>query len=191
MNTTTRKLTHSALMVALALVLSMIKLFHLPNGGSITPASMAPIILIALMYPTKWALFTSFVYSLVQMVEGFYAPPTQDLLSFVLVILLDYVLAFGILGCAGLIARRFKTNKILGATLATLAVIFGRFFCSFFSLFLIWGVYAPEGTPVWIYSLSVNGSIMVGEMVTTTIVMAVLVKFLPLEKLTAEPLKNA
>lgn len=191
MNTTTRKLTHSALMVALALVLSMIKLFHLPNGGSITPASMAPIILIALMYPTKWALFTSFVYSLVQMVESFYAPPTQDLLSFVLVILLDYVLAFGILGCAGLIARRFKTNKILGATLATLAVIFGRFFCSFLSGILIWGVYAPEGTPVWIYSLSVNGSIMVGEMVTTTIVMAVLVKFLPLEKLTAEPLKNA
>lgn len=191
MNTTTRKLTHSALMVALALVLSMIKLFHLPNGGSITPASMAPIILIALMYPTKWALFTSFVYSLVQMVEGFYAPPTQDLLSFVLVILLDYVLAFGILGCAGLIARRFKTNKILGATLATLAVIFARFFCSFLSGILIWGVYAPEGTPVWIYSLSVNGSIMVGEMVTTTIVMAVLVKFLPLEKLTAEPLKNA
>lgn len=191
MNTTTRKLTHSALMIALALVLSMIKLFHLPNGGSITPASMAPIILIALMYPTKWALFTSFVYSLVQMVEGFYAPPTQDLLSFVLVILLDYVLAFGVLGCAGLVARRFKANKVLGASIATLAVIFGRFFCSFLSGILIWSVYAPEGTPVWIYSLGVNGSIMIGEMITTTVVMAVLVKFLPLEKLTAEPLKKA
>lgn len=191
MNTTTRKLTHSALMIALALVLSMVKLFHLPNGGSITPASMAPIILIALMYPTKWALFTSFVYSLVQMVEGFYAPPTQDLLSFVLVILLDYVLAFGVLGCAGLVARRFKANKVLGASIATLAVIFGRFFCSFLSGILIWSVYAPEGTPVWIYSLGVNGSIMIGEMITTTVVMAVLVKFLPLEKLTAEPLKKA
>ncbi len=191
MNTTTRKLTHSSLMIALALVLSMIKLFHLPNGGSITPASMAPIILIALMYPTKWALFTSFVYSLVQMVESFYAPPTQDLLSFVLVILLDYVLAFGILGCAGLVARRIKANKVLGASIATLTVIFGRFFCSFLSGILIWGAYAPEGTPVWIYSLGINGSIMIGEMVTTTIVMAVLVKFLPLEKLTAEPVKKA
>ena len=47
MTVKTRKLTHCALMIALALVLSMIKLFHLPNGGSVTPASMAPIILIA------------------------------------------------------------------------------------------------------------------------------------------------
>ena len=186
MNTTTRKLTHSALMIALALVLSMIKLFHLANGGSITPASMAPIILIALMYPTKWALLTSFVYSLVQMVEGFYAPPTQDFMSFVLVILLDYVLAFGILGCAGLVARLFKDKKILGACVATIAVIFARFFCSFLSGIVIWGVYAPEGPPVWLYSLGVNGSVMLGEMVTTTIAMAVLVKFLPLDKLAAK-----
>lgn len=186
MNTTTRKLTHSALMIALALVLSMIKLFHLANGGSITPASMAPIILIALMYDTKWALLTSFVYSLIQLVEGFYAPPTQDFISFVLVIMLDYVLAFGVLGCAGLVARRFKTHKILGACVATNVVIVARFFCSFLSGMIIWGVYAPEGTPVWLYSLGSNGSIMIGEMITTTIVMAVLVKFLPLDKLAAK-----
>ena len=58
MQPTTRTLTHSALMLALALLLSMIKFYHFPNGGSITAASMAPIIIISLMYDTRWALFT-------------------------------------------------------------------------------------------------------------------------------------
>ncbi len=185
MNKTTRKLTQSALMIALALVLSMMKLFHLANGGSITPASMAPIILIALMYDVKWGLFTSVTYSLAQMVEGFYPPPVQSFGNFVLVILLDYVLAFGALGFAGLFARPFKHNRVLGGIVATLGVIFCRFFCSFLSGILIWGVYAPEGTPVWIYSLGVNGGIMLGEMVTTSIIMGVLLKFLPLDKMKA------
>ena len=179
----TTKLTHCALMIALAFVLSMIKLFHLPNGGSITPASMAPIMLISLLYDCKWAFATSFTYSLVQMVEGFYPPPVQTVGNFILVILLDYVLAFGALGLCGLVARRFGKHKLVGAAAGSLISIFGRFFCSFISGIIIWGVYAPEGTPVWIYSLGVNGTVMVGEMVTTTIALVLLVKFLPLEKI--------
>lgn len=186
MTVKTRRLTHCALMIALALVLSMIKLFHLPNGGSITPASMAPIILISLMYEPKWAFFTSFAYSLVQMVEGFYPPPVQTIGNFVLVILLDYVLAFGALGIAGTVARRFGEREVLGASVGTIVAIFARLFCSFLSGIVIWGVYAPEGTPVWIYSLSVNGTVMVGEMITTTIVIAILVKLLPLDKFKAQ-----
>ena len=62
MNVTTRKLTHSALMVALATILSLVTIFKAPNGGSVTAASMVPIIIIALMYNTSWALLTSLAY---------------------------------------------------------------------------------------------------------------------------------
>ncbi|WP_368183264.1 energy-coupled thiamine transporter ThiT [Anaerotruncus rubiinfantis] len=182
MNTTVRKLTHSALMIALALILSMFKLFHMPFGGSVTIASMAPIIIISLMYDTKWALFTSFAYSLVQMVEGFYPPPVQNFWNYLAVVLLDYVIAFGVLGLAGAIARRFS-NKQAGAAAATIAVIGMRFFCSFLSGILIWTEYAPEGMPVWLYSLSYNGMIMVGEMVVTVIAVCVIVRYVNLQKL--------
>lgn len=97
-------------MLALALLLSMIKFYHFPNGGSITAASMAPIIIISLMYDTRWALFTSFAYSLLQMLEGFYPPPVQSFGMFVALILLDYVVAFGILGLAGPVAAAFKRS---------------------------------------------------------------------------------
>lgn len=183
MKSVTRKLTHSALMIALALILSMFKLFHMPMGGSITVASMAPIILIALMYDTKWAIFTSFAYSLVQMLEGFYPPPVQNFASYLLVVLLDYVIAFGVLGCAGLIYRRFK-NKLTGAAVATISVIFARFFCSFLSGIIIWTEYAGD-MPVWLYSLSYNGTVMLGEMVVTTIAVCAIVKFVKLERLVA------
>lgn len=185
MNSKTKKLTHSALMIALALVLSMIKFIHMPNGGSITPASMAPIILISLMYDTKWGLFTSFAYSLVQMLEGFYPPPVQTFGNYILVILLDYVIAFGVLGLAGAFAKAFKNNKVLGASFATIAVIFCRYFSSFISGMIIWGSNCPDGTPLWLFSLSANGFLMVGEMITTTIVVSILVKFLPIHKMKA------
>ena len=107
-------------------------------------------------------------------------------LAFVLVILLDYVLAFGALGVAGTVARRFGEKKVLGASVGTITAIFVRLFCSFLSGVVIWGVYAPEGTPVWLYSLSVNGTVMVGEMITTTVAIAILVKLLPLDRFKAQ-----
>ena len=182
MKITTRKLTHSALMLALALLLSKNILYHLPTRWTNSAASMAPIIIISLMYDTRWALFTSFAYSLLQMLEGFYPPPVQTLGMFVALILLDYVVAFGVLGLAGPVARRFK-KKPLGAAVGSLVVVFCRFFCSFLSGIIVWGSYAPEGTPVWIYSLSVNGPIMIGEMITTSVVVALLVKFIDFQKL--------
>lgn len=182
MNPTTKKLTHSALMIALALVLSMIKPIHMPYGGSITIASMAPIILIALKYDFKWGIFTALTYSIVQMIEGFYPPPVQNLGAYLAVILLDYIIAFGVLGCAGFISRRFK-NKKTGATVAAISVIAARFTCSFLSGVIIWKEYAPEGMPVWLYSLGYNGFICIGETVFTVVALLVAIRYLPIEKL--------
>ncbi len=178
-----RKLTHCGLMLALAFVLSMFKVFSLYNGGSITIASMAPIIIISFMYGTKTGVFTAFVYSLLQMVQGFYPPPVQTIWNFILVILLDYVVAFTVLGLADLIKKPFGEKKVLGSVVAAVAVIFGRFFCHFLSGIIIWGTYAPEGMSATVYSLLYNGSIMIGEMITTGVVVGLLVRFVDFDKI--------
>ena len=128
----TKTLTKSAIMIALAVVLSMVTVYKLPNGGSITAASMVPIIFIALSSNLKVALLTSLTYSVIQMVLGFYPPPTQDFISFVIVILFDYVVAFGVLGLAGLFAKPFK-GSTFGAAFGATMVCFGRFICHFIS----------------------------------------------------------
>lgn len=186
MNNTVRKLTHSAIMIALATVLSVFAVLKMPNGGSITFASMVPIIVISLMYDVKWAMLTSFTYALVQMLMDFSAPPTQDFFSFLLVILLDYILAYAVLGLSGPIARRFQSNVSLGAAVGTACVILMRLCCSFLSGILIWGVYAPENTPVWLYSLGYNSSYMIPEMLVSIVVVVVLVKSVNLDKLAAK-----
>ena len=66
----TKRLTESALMIALSTILSFIVLFRLPFGGSITPCCMLPVILIAYRYGTKWGLCTCFAFSLIQGIQG-------------------------------------------------------------------------------------------------------------------------
>ena len=169
----TRKITTGALMVAVATVLSMIPLVRLPQEGTVTLASMAPIILFSFSANLKYALITSFVYSLIQMMLGGIAPPAETFLSYIAVILLDYVIAFTVLGFAGSIKRKFK-NKYIGAGISSFAVTFARFICHLLSGMLIWSVYAPEGQSAALYSLIYNGSYMGIEIIITTIVATLL-----------------
>ena len=66
----TRRLVETALMIALGMILSMIVIFRLPFGGSITLCSMLPLILIACRYGTKWGLFAGFVTGLLQTIQA-------------------------------------------------------------------------------------------------------------------------
>lgn len=165
----THKLTEGALMVALATILSFISIFHMPQGGNITAFSMLPIILMSYRNGAKWGMFTGFVYALVQLLLGLqnvmYCP---TLLSQIGCILLDYIIPFTLLGSACLFGRGFK-NKAVGVGVSTAIVCLIRYACSFLSGILLWGGYAPAGTPVWIYSLVYNGSYMLPETVLTTL----------------------
>lgn len=160
-----KKITESAMMLSLAMLLSFFAVFHLPNGGAVTIGSMVPLLFIAFKYNWRWSLVTAFAFSLLQMMVGFYAPPTQNLLSFLLVVLLDYVLAFSVLGVAGILykklAHTMKENQRL--VISMLLCFFLRFLCHFLSGIIIWNVYAPAGQPVWLYSLLYNGSYMSAE----------------------------
>ena len=182
MNVTTRRLTHSAVMIALATALSLFAVYKLPNGGSVTFASMAPIILVSLTESFGWSFLTAFAYSLVQMLLGFYAPPAQTFGAFAAVILLDYVVAFSALSLAGPIARKIP-GRVVGPVVASCIVVLVRLCCSFLSGILVWDVYAPEGVPVWAYSLGYNSSYMLPEMIVTAVAVGLIVRYVNLERL--------
>ena len=173
----TRILVECALMIALGTVLANIKIFELPNGGSITLFSMVPFILVSFRHGAKWGLFTGFVNSLLQMLLGFYAPPAPGLLPLVGMILLDYVLAFTLLGLACVFAKPFQ-NRLLGAAVGSAVVCFIRFLCSFLSGVLIWGN-LNEGLAAWTYSLGYNASYMLPETLLTVIAAVLICKAAP------------
>ena len=179
----TRTLVECALMIAVGTVLAQIKIFEMPFGGSVTLVSMLPFILVSFRHGVKWGLGTGFVNSLLQMLLGFYAPPAGTVAAFVGVVLLDYVLAFTLLGLAGVIAKPFK-NHLLGVAAGTAAVCVIRFLCSFLSGALLWGSYQESyewarGMSVWLYSFIYNGSYMLPELLITTVCAVILCKAAP------------
>ena len=161
----TRILVECALMIAIGTVLANVKIYELPNGGSVTLLSMLPFVLISFRHGVKWGVFTGFVNSLLQMLLGFWAPPVPTFLYFLGEVLLDYVLAFMALGLADLFARPFH-NRMVGVAFGTFMAGFLRFLCSFLSGVLVWGN-LNEGLSAWTYSLFYNASYMLPETLLT------------------------
>lgn len=179
MNSNLRKITTSGILLAMGFVLSMITVFKLGNGGSITAASMAPIILISLRYGTPWGLLSGVTFAVLQMIQGFYPPPVQNFSSFLLVILLDYIIPFGCLGLASALAKPFGGSKRpLAVGVSSAIVVFIRLVSHVISGIIIWAPYAPEDIPVWLFSVQYNGSYMLVELVVTTLVMVILCRYI-------------
>lgn len=181
-------MVEGALMVALSVVLGLLPLPSWPQGGSITVA-MIPVIYYSYRRGAKWGLMAGLVYSGVQMLTGWYAPPAGTFGATVLCVLLDYVLAFALLGAADVIARLFGARlRLCGYAVGALCVTLVRFVCSFLSGVLLWGSYAPEGVNVWIYSLTYNASYMIPNAILTTVLIAVLC--LAVDPITMRPMKR-
>lgn len=169
----TKILVEGAAMVALATVLSFIRVFKLPWGGSITLLSMLPIVLFSIRRGVKSGLVVSFVYALVQFFQGvldglFGWGLTPGML--IACILLDYVLAFFVLGLAGLFRKKGIAGWIGGIALA----VGLRFVCHFLSGVVIWGSFGElwsgfSTDNTWLYSFLYNGCYMVPEMIFTII----------------------
>ena len=177
----TRILVEGALMIALATILSMIKIFEMPFGGSVTLLSMLPIVLMSFRHGTRWGLLTAFVHSVLQLVLGFSnIGYCATFLSQVGCILLDYLVAFTVLGLAYALSRPFK-NRLAGVIAGTAIVCGLRFVCSWLSGIVIWGSYQSyydwaANMPVWLYSLIYNGNYMLPETVITVIGTAFMVR---------------
>ena len=148
-----RMIANAALCLALAFILSYVRLYKLPQGGSITAASMLPIFLFAYAYGVGPGFGVGFAYGLLQFIQdGYFVHPVE--------LLLDYPLAFAMLGLAA-VARRFPDNwgMIPGIVLGTL----GRFLCAFIAGIVFFGMYAPEGQSVLVYSAVYNGFYLIPE----------------------------
>jgi thiamine transporter len=167
MKNKTKILVECALMIALATVLSEVKIPLWLQGGSVTAASSLPIIIISYRHNLKWGILTGFTHGVIQMMLGFHnVLYCKTLASQFGCIMLDYILAFTALGLASGIGTRLKKRSLRLAA-GVSAVMFARFLASFFSGILLWGAYAPQGTPVWIHSLVYNGGYMLPEWLIT------------------------
>lgn len=169
MSFTTKALVYGALCAAMSFVLSYIRLYRWPQGGSITPASMLPLFVYSYIFGPAAGVAAGSAYGLLQLIQDPYIlHPVQ--------VLLDYVLGFAALGLAGLSRSNIGLGSLIGG--------FGRFFCSFLSGVIFFGSYAPEGMSPIVYSLYVNGLI-----IGTDTIICVIVSQIPQIKSAIERLK--
>ena len=169
-----RALTEGAIMVALATALSYLKLFELPQGGSVC-ISMPPIFLSCVRWGWKDGFLASFAYGLLQLIfDGAYAWGPWSML-------LDYLLAFAVLGVAGFFWK-MKGGIFVGTVVGCIL----RFVVHFISGITIYKIYEPEElfnqvyTNPYLYSAAYNGSYVAIDMVLCLVIFAVLYK--PLKK---------
>ena len=159
----------------------------LPFGGTIT-ISMLPIAYYSYRRGWIWGIGVGLVYSLLQMLLGFYVPPANTWWAVVLCVLLDYVIAFSIVGLAGLFAKLFGKYRLTGYGVGAVVVCLIRFVSSFLSGVILWGSYAPEGMNVWLYSLIYNASYMIPNAILTGIFAVVVCA--AVDPLTLRPMKK-
>lgn len=155
---TTKAMITASLCLALAFILSYIKLFSLPLGGSITLVSALPLIIFGYIYGYKYSFFVTFAYSLLQVIQGAWILNAWQLI-------LDYFVAFTVLGIAGL----FRKNIFLG----TVSAYTLRYAAHTAAAFLFYSEYAPEGISVASYCLLYNLAFLLPEMILCLIVLAI------------------
>jgi thiamine transporter len=145
----TKVIAETVMFVALATVLSNIKIFQLPQGGSVTAASMVPILWLGLRRGPKVGLFGAISYGIVQLAfDPYIVHPAQ--------LLLEYPIAFGLLGIAGF----FQKRPFIGVSLG----ILGRFLAHYFAGVIFFPMFAPEGMNPVVYSAIYNGGYLVVEL---------------------------
>ena len=210
MQTKTRKLTESAMLLAVAIVLELVSKMLIPEmpfGGQVTLVSMLPVVLISYRHGVKWGLLSGVTYALIEMLLGAktvaaafqpgYFGDGIMLVNALIMCVLDYLVAFTVLGLGGLFRNRIQ-NKGIALMCGSLVALGARYvahIASGYILFAGWAewFFTQEGFPAWgavlveslspgmlgfVYSLVYNGMYMVPEMVCTAVV-AVIISRVP------------
>ncbi|MBE6597545.1 MAG: hypothetical protein E7641_07745 [Ruminococcaceae bacterium] len=212
----TQRLTTSAVMLALSVTLAavcaLIPFLNLPFGGSFTIASMLPVVIVSYMYGIKWGFFTSITYSVLQMlmdlmlgtsssvIMAMFIPSSDGYmgsLAGVFIILIDYFIAYSVLGIGGIFRKRVK-NPALALCLGSVLALSLRFIAHIVSGTIFYGAWAEwffsqEGfykiggfilehfsgfSLSLIYSVFYNGLFMIPEIIITAVA-AVIVSRIP------------
>lgn len=157
----TKAMVTSAVLVALSIALNQVIIFRMPQGGSITAFSMLPIVVCAYIYGVRRGVMAGMCVGLIDLIFNPYViHPIQ--------MLLDYPLAFGALGFAGLLRNR-KSGLISGYIVGLLS----RYLCSVLSGIIFFGQYAPEGFNAFTWSVYYNITYLGVEGVLTVAVLCI------------------
>lgn len=204
----TKRITESAMLLAIAIVLELIsKMFipEMPFGGQVTLVSMLPVVLISYRHGVKWGLFSAFVYALLEMALGAktvsaaflpgYFGDNAMIFNALLMCLLDYIVAFTVLGFGGIFRNRIQKTglSLLCGSLVALGLRYLTHIASGYILFSSYAewFFTQEGFPAWgamlvetlnptalgiIYSVVYNGFYMIPEIICTAIVSVLLAR---------------
>ena len=183
-----RTLCECAIMLALAVALSYVKIWTLPFDGSITLLSMLPICLVSIKHGIGWGLGTAFCYSWFQILQGGVFSWGLTPIMLLGSLFLDYILAFTVLGLAGILRKKGTWGIIVGV----IAVCILRFIVHFLAGVILWAnleqfvAFGKEwvNQPV-LYSICYNGIYMLPETILTSVGAFILFRVPQLKKLLA------
>lgn len=166
--TFTRKLTESAVMLALSVVLSYLKLVDLPYGGSITLCSMLPMVLIAYRHGLGFGLLTGFAGSLIQLLMGLknlsYATSAWAAIA---IIMLDYILAFTVTGLGGVFRKKMKQTSAIVSGMTLVCLL--RYIFHVIAGCTVWAGLSIPDAQALVYSLAYNATYMLPELIIAVI----------------------
>lgn len=158
---TPKVISKIGIMLALMFILHTIKLYHMPQGGSVTLGAMVPLVLVAFCYGPFVGALTGFLYGFINLItDPFILNPVQ--------VLFDYPLPFMAFFVVGLFPKNIIFGTILAMTL--------RFLCHFISGVAFFASYAPEGVSPYFYSFMFNISYLLPELIITLIIIKLLPK---------------
>ena len=188
-----RALCECAIMLALAVVLSYIKFWQLPFDGSITLFSMLPVCLMAIKYGWKWGLGTAFCFSWFQILQGGVFSWGLTPVMLIGSLFLDYILAYTVLGFAGIFRKKGYWGMLGGITLVCAL----RFLVHFLAGIILWAnleqfvAFGKEwvNRPV-LYSICYNGIYMLPETVMTSVGAWILLKIPQMKRILTLPTKD-
>lgn len=181
-------LTQSAVFIALATILSFLPVLEMPMGGTITLASMLPILLIGVKFGYKWGIGSAVTYALIQLLQAlikgnvFVWCVTAG--AVIICVLFDYIVPFTILGLSAFAKPKNgeELNLVkIGITFSVIIII--RFLCHFITGMTIWGQWDDGFWGAFTYSLIYNGSYMLPELVITVVVGILLLSSKQIEKM--------
>jgi len=183
------KISTGGVCLALAFVLSQLKLFEMPMGGSVTPASTLPIIVYGVAFGPVWGFIIAFVFSLLQLIGGWLWTPFQ--------VILDYTIGYTALGFAGFAAlkstdrtkihgalNRYRGASIIKILVFSVIAYIVRWLGSVASGVIFYADYAKDAgyDNALIYSMVYNGSFLLADLAILAIVLVVLYMVIPSAK---------
>ena len=166
MQTKTKRLTESAMLIAVAIVLELVsKMFipEMPFGGQVTLVSMLPVVLISYRHGVRWGLVAGLGYAMIEMLlgartvaaafqPGYFGDGTM-ILNALIMCVLDYLAAFTVLGLGGMFRSRIQ-NPGAALCCGSVVALTARYACHVLSGYILFSGWAEwfftqEGFPAW------------------------------------------